>query len=101
MMRLGVKVGQGCAALMDCKRRSLDCHRLEFDDIWEFICKKTCHVKEGDDPQLGDVWTYCPIDAETKLVLSYQVSSVRDLDNTVALSADLVEPAQRVTLKAN
>ncbi|MFN2492567.1 MAG: DDE-type integrase/transposase/recombinase [Pyrinomonadaceae bacterium] len=47
------------------------------------------HVKDGDDPQLGDVWTYCAIDAETKLVPSFHVSSTRDLENTVAFISDL------------
>ena len=70
IMRLGVKIGQGCAALLDRKMRNLDCNRLEIDEIWGFIGKKMRHVKEGDDPQLGDVWTYCAIDAETKLVPS-------------------------------
>lgn len=34
IMRLGVSVGQGCAALMDAKMRDLPCERLEFDEIW-------------------------------------------------------------------
>src|SRR4029077_13723197 len=89
IMRLGVKIGQGCAALLDRKMRNLDCNRLEIDEIWGFIGKKMRHVKEGDDPQLGDVWTYCAIDAETKLVPSYHVSSNRDLENTVAFISDL------------
>ena len=40
IMRLGVKVGQGCAALMDAKMRNLPCTRLELDEIWGFIGKK-------------------------------------------------------------
>jgi IS1 family transposase len=92
IMRLGVRIGQGCAKLMDEKMRNLDCKRLELDEIWGFIGKKARHLKEGDDPQLGDVWTYCAIDAETKLVPSYHVSSTRDLDNTVAFISDLASP---------
>ena len=37
IMRLGVKVGHGCTALMDAKMRNLDCKRLEMDEIWGFI----------------------------------------------------------------
>jgi hypothetical protein len=33
IMRLGVRVGQGCTALLDAKMRNLDCHRLEMDEI--------------------------------------------------------------------
>jgi len=58
IMRLGVRIGQGCARLLDEKMRGLDCKRLELDEIWGFIGKKMRHVKEDDDPTLGDVWTY-------------------------------------------
>src|SRR6266404_6049233 len=89
IMRLGVRIGQGCAKVLDAKMCGLDCKRLELDEIWGYIGKKMRHVKEDDDPQLGDVWTYCAIDAETKLVPSYHVSSRRDLVNTTAFLTDL------------
>ncbi len=82
IMRLGVRVGQGCAKLLDEKMLNLDCKRLEIDEIWGFIGKKMRHVKEGDDPTFGDVWTYCAIDAETKLVPSYHVASNRSIEST-------------------
>jgi IS1 family transposase len=94
IMRLGVKIGQGCAKLLDAKMRNLDCKRLELDEIWGYIGKKMRHVKEGDDPQLGDVWTFCAIDAETKIVPAYHVSSKRDAENTTAFISDL---ASRLT----
>jgi transposase len=34
IMRLGVRVGQGCAALLDQKMRNLGCQRLQFDEIF-------------------------------------------------------------------
>lgn len=89
IMRLGVRVGQGCAKLLDEKMRGLDCKRLELDEIWGFVGKKMRHVQETDDQTFGDVWTYCAIDAETKLVPSYHVSSTRDLENTTAFISDL------------
>lgn len=57
-MRLGVKVGKGCAALLDAKMQNLPCQRLEFDEVWGFIGKKQRHTRTGDDPQFGDVWTF-------------------------------------------
>jgi transposase-like protein len=33
IMRLGVKVGQGCATLMNSTMRNLPCNRLEMDEI--------------------------------------------------------------------
>jgi IS1 family transposase len=71
--RLGVRVGQACARMMDQRIRNLTCHYLEFDEIWGFIGKKEKHRRETADPTLGDVWTFCAIDAETKLVPSFKV----------------------------
>lgn len=89
IMRLGVRIGQGCAKVLDQKMRGLDCQRLELDEIWGYIGKKMRHVQEGDDPTFGDVWTYCAIDAETKLVPSYHVASNRSLESTTAFISDL------------
>lgn len=68
IMRLAVRVGQGCATLLDKKMRNLSCQHLQLDEIWGFIGKKQRHVRPSDDPQYGDVWTFCAIDADTKLV---------------------------------
>ncbi|MFN2407787.1 MAG: IS1 family transposase [Pyrinomonadaceae bacterium] len=73
IMNLGVRVGQGCAKIMDAKMRDLTCHVLQFDEIWGFIGKKEKHRMINDDPTLGDVWTFCAIDAETKLVPAFRV----------------------------
>jgi IS1 family transposase len=73
IMRLGVRVGQGCTALMDEKMRNLSCTRLEMDEIWGFIGKKDRNVRPHDDDQVGSVWTFCAIDADTKLVPSFKV----------------------------
>ena len=67
IMRLGVKVGTGCVALLDAKMRDLPCQYLQFDEIWGFIGKKERHLRVDDDPQYGDVWTFCAIDADTKI----------------------------------
>jgi len=77
IMRLRVRVGQGCTALLDAKMRNLSCNRLEIDELWGFVGKKEPHVKPEDDPQLGNVWTFCAIDSETKLVPSFKVCSTR------------------------
>lgn len=68
IMRLGVRIGKGCAGILDEKMRNLSCQQLQFDELWGFIGKKERHVRPGDDRQYGDVWTFCAIDAETKLV---------------------------------
>src|SRR5579859_1121839 len=72
IMRLGVKVGNGCQMLLDSKMQDLGCRYLQFDELWGFIGKKERHVSVDDDPEYGDVWTYCAIDAETKLVPTFK-----------------------------
>ncbi|MGH9904919.1 MAG: IS1 family transposase [Pyrinomonadaceae bacterium] len=70
---LALRIGHGCARLLDKKMRDLTCNYLQFDEIWGFIGKKEKHRKETDDPTLGDVWTFCAIDAETKIAPSFRV----------------------------
>ena len=45
IMNLGVRVGQGCAAILDSKMRGLKCHLLQFDEIWGFIGKKQANLR--------------------------------------------------------
>jgi IS1 family transposase len=89
IMRLGVRVGQGCTALLDQKMRNLDCTRIEIDEVWGFIQKKQPHVKPMDDSTFGNVWTFCAIDAETKLVPCYKVESNRTLHTTTEFMKDI------------
>lgn len=88
VMRLGVRVGQGCAALLDQKMRNLDCRLLQFDEIWGFIGKKERHRRPDDDPQYVNVWTFCAIDADTKLVPSFRVGK-RDHATARAFVSDV------------
>jgi IS1 family transposase len=88
IMRLGVRVGQGCMALMNAKMRNLSCTRLEMDEIWGFVGKKQKNVGLEDDPSLGDVWTFCAIDADTKLVPAFMVGK-RDKGTANAFVEDI------------
>jgi IS1 family transposase len=88
IMRLGVKVGQGCTALMDAKMRDLSCNRLEMDEIWGFVGKKDRNLQPGDDPKLGNVWTFCAVDAETKLVPAFKIGN-RDVATANAFMQDI------------
>src|SRR5215212_8999811 len=72
IMNVGVGVGQGCTKILDAKMRDLTCQFLQFDEIWGFIGKQEKHRMINDDPTLGDVWTFCAIDSETKVVPSFR-----------------------------
>ena len=88
IMRLGVSVGKGCTALMDRTMRDLPCQRLEMDEIWGFVGKKERNVKLGEGHEVGSVWTWCAIDADTKLVPAFHVG-LRKKADAIAFCADV------------
>jgi IS1 family transposase len=88
ILSLLVRVGSGCAALLDDRMRDLPCERLEIDELWSFVQKKQRHVKESDPASFGDTWTYVAIDATTKLVPCF-LTGKRNVETTNAFIADL------------
>jgi IS1 family transposase len=89
VMRLGFRVGEGCAILLDEIMRDLPCERLELDELWAFVGKKQRHVYASDDSsRVGDIWTWVAIDATTKLVPSFMTGK-RDTDTANAFIKDL------------
>jgi IS1 family transposase len=88
IMRLGVKIGQGCKALMDFKLVNLPCIRLELDEIWGFVGKKERNVKPEDGNDVGSVWTFCAIDTDSKLVPAFRVGE-RDAATANAFLGDV------------
>jgi IS1 family transposase len=101
IMRLGVKIGQGCTRMMDTTMRELPCQRLEVDEIWGFVGKKERSIKRGDSPEVGSVWTWCAIDADTKLVPSFKVGE-RNLATAKEFMQDLSSRmANRVQLTSD
>ncbi len=72
VLRLLADVGILCADLHDKMVQGLSTARVQVDEIWSFVgCKENSkkHGKHGD----GDCWTWCAIDADSKLVVSYLV----------------------------
>jgi len=77
---------------MDFKLVNLPCTRLEMDEIWGFVGKKEQHIKLEDDSSIGSVWTFCPIDAGTKLVPTFRVGK----RNAATANAFLEDVADRM-----
>lgn len=88
IMRLGAQVGEGCQRVMDEKMRALSCNNIQVDEVWGFIGKKQRHVNENDSSELGDVWTFIAIDADTKLVPCFRVGK-RTSEHANAFIADV------------
>ena len=55
------------------------------DEIWGFVGKKERHIRE-DEKGVGSVWTFCAIDADTKLVPAFKVG-----DRSVATAKAFVQ----------
>ena len=71
IMRLGVRVGQGCAEIMDRKFRGLSIAQVQVDELWGFIGAKAKVAKANDMKDAGDIWVWVAMDADTKLVPSF------------------------------
>jgi hypothetical protein len=70
IMRLGVRVGEGCAALHDEMMRFVQVNRLELDELWSYVGKRQRKVKPGDPADLGDQYVFIGIDATRKAIIS-------------------------------
>jgi len=74
VMRLGVRVGEGCRKIMDEKMRNLPCRLIQVDEIWGFVgMKNRTALRNRAGRQFGDVLTWVALDSETKLVPTFAV----------------------------
>jgi len=91
IMRLGVRIGQGCTRLLDEKMRNLNSSRIQLDEIWGFVGKKQKQVTQFDDQyRVGDAWTFCAVDQDSKIVPCFRVGK-RDAVTANAFVADLAD----------
>ena len=77
VMRLGVRIGEGCCRIMDDKMRNLSCRLIQVDEIWAFVGMKQKNVPQERKGEfgIGDVWTWTALDSDSKLMVSYMVGS--------------------------
>jgi hypothetical protein len=90
IMRLGVRVGEGCAIVHDRLMRGLNVNLLQLDEVWAFIGKKQKRLTPDDAPEKGDQYLFVALDATRKAIISYAVGK-RDGATTNAFAADLRE----------
>jgi len=89
ILRLMVRVANGCAAFSDQTLRNLDCDRIEMDEIWAYVAKKQRRVSDDDNRRLvGDQYTFVALDPDSKLIPSWLVGK-RTADTTYAFVSDL------------
>lgn len=74
IMRLGVRIGEGCRQIMDGKMRNLPCRLIQVDEVWGFVgMKQKTALRRHSKAGVGDVWTWVALDSETKLVPTFAV----------------------------
>lgn len=89
IMRLGVKVGQGCAAVHGRLMVNLQVSRVELDEVWSFVKKKKKNVRPTEDQEhVGDQFIYIAMDSTGKAILSWLVGK-RSTRNTITFVEDV------------
>jgi IS1 family transposase len=89
IIRLMVRVGDGCQRLMDRELRNLNTRRVEVDELWGFVQKKQRTISPADNTNsVGDFWTFVALDSESKLVPAF-LTGKRDKATAIAFMADL------------
>jgi IS1 family transposase len=88
--KLVVDAGQAAAWYQDRVFQSLDCKRLQIDEVWGFVAAKQKNVATMKRPQFdaGDAWLWLATDAQTKLVPCWHVGT-RDGEAAMEFVDDL------------
>ena len=86
--KLLVDVGNACRRFHNDKVMKVDCKKIQCDEIWSFVYAKEKNVPEEQKGEVGDVWTWTAIDAETKLMVSWYVG-IRDTESAHSFMWDL------------
>ena len=75
VLKLLADVGAACKRFHDTRVMMVETKRIQCDEIWSF-----CYAKDKNTSEdmkgvfgIGDVWTWTAIDADTKLMVSYNV----------------------------
>ena len=94
------QAGEACEAFHDKAVRNVKAKRVECDEIWSFVYAKQRHVAaaKAAPEGAGDLWTFTGLEADTKLLIAWQVGP-RDAGTATAFMQDVKERlANRVQL---
>jgi hypothetical protein len=97
IMRLGVRVGNGCDTMYDAVMRGVDVARIELDEAWSFIAKKQGHLPPGDSAEFGDQYVFIALAGAVNAIVSCRAASVQL--RTPALFWPISGPVFSVRLK--
>jgi IS1 family transposase len=108
--KLLIDLGRACSAYQDKAFRNLKCKNIQCDEIWSFVgCKQKNVTPENEGNGWGDVWTWVALDADTKLVPTWFISTrdagaayhfMHDLAGRLANRVQLTTDGHRAYLTA-
>ena len=86
--KLLVEAGEACAAYHDEAVRDVPASRVQCDEIWSFCYAKAKNVARAKAAPkgAGDVWTWTAIEADSKLIISWEVG-----DRTSATAIEFMD----------
>jgi IS1 family transposase len=87
-MRLGARVGRGCAELHDRMMVGVRTGRLELDELWAYVGKKQKRVKRHEAFAKGDQYTFVALAGTSRAIVSY-LTGKRDGSTTDDFVQDL------------
>jgi len=90
IMRLGARVGRGCAELHDRIFVGIRTGRIELDELWAFVGCKQRNVSRKDLPVKGDQYTFIALAASAKAIIAYRTGK-RHTETTDLFVRDLRE----------
>ncbi|HEX6640989.1 MAG TPA: IS1 family transposase [Thermoanaerobaculia bacterium] len=113
ILRLLESAGTVCAEYQDAVLRNLPCKRIQADEIWSFVLGRdrniSAKVRDHAPSQVGSVWTWTAIDADSKLMVSWYVGSrdafcagefVKDLASRLSRRIQLTTDGLKVYVNA-
>jgi transposase-like protein/IS1 family transposase len=71
LMKILVKAGEKCEAMLGRLIVGVPVKDVECDEIWSFVGKKEKRVRPEDDPNFGDQYCFIAVERNSKLVLNF------------------------------
>jgi IS1 family transposase len=98
IMRLGARVGRGCAELHDRMFVGIRTGKLELDELWSFVGKKQRQVTRSEIAVKGDQYTFIALASSARAIVAYRTGKrnevttdefIRDLRERVLGSPEI------------
>lgn len=89
IMRLGVRIGEGCKQIHDKLFQNINVPLLEFDEVWSYVGKKQRKITPEDNAlEIGDQYIFTALDSVHKALITYRIGK-RTLQNTCEFVDDV------------